>query len=90
MESVVDVIIHALPLLMVVLMGGSLVVYEIRNFRTGGVSPFLMLPFATFGFLVILLNERDRIEGGFVVPVVMALSLMGLFWFLAFRKELVR
>ena len=82
--------IYALPLLMVIVMCGSLAVYEIRNFRVGGVSPFLMLLLATFGLLAILLNERNRLEGGFVVPVVMSLLLMGFFWFLAFRKELVR
>ena len=36
----VDWVIYVLPLLMVVLMGGSLVVYKIRHFRAGGVSPF--------------------------------------------------
>jgi len=40
--------------------------------------------------LTIILNERDRLEGSFVVPVIMSLTLMGLFWFLALRKELVR
>ena len=81
--------VYALPVTMVFLIGVSLIVREIRTFRSGGSSPFLLLPCATFSLLVLLLNERSRTEDGFITLVVMCLLLAGLFWFLIFRRELV-